>query len=420
MDQTGRKKIIKYICGWFVLATVLTIGFLLFVDYEESINHSQMAMLLQEHPEWESDIIDVFQTTPEIGLFGSKKNADIENQIMMIKEMYGYSFYESTFSSSILWLYIFVMVCSVIGVIILVWKVHSQGNKLAVQYDCLLEELAEELKNFQKGEFYFSAKKESESEASETSEAWVKIWESLRELGFYFADLKEQLKTEENNTKALITDIAHQIKTPLASLRMSHELTMAEDLTEAERQEFKAQEAQEIDNLEKLLNELVKLSRLESQMIQIHPEKQSIKTTIAEAVALVYGKTKGKQSEIQVEIEEDYLILHDRKWTVEALANILDNAIKYSEEQSIVNVRVQKMQFNLLIEVEDEGMGIPSEELHYIFKRFYRGKEAGEKVKDGVGVGLYLARIILEQQGGTITAKRKPEKGTIFRITIPI
>ena len=98
----------------------------------------------------------------------------------------------------------------------------------------------------------------------------------------------------------------------------------------------------------------------------------------------------------------------------------MDNAIKYSENGTTVKVRVQELQSNLLIEIEDQGMGIPSGELHNIFKRFYRGKEAVRKVKDGVGVGLYLARNIIEHQGGTITVKSRQKSGTIFRVTLPI
>lgn len=169
-----------------------------------------------------------------------------------------------------------------------------------------------------------------------------------------------------------------------------------------------------------LLDELVKLSRLEHHMIEMSPVKQDIKETVAGAVSQVYGKAKGRQIEIQVDIDETPAILHDRKWTAEALSNVLDNAIKYSEEQSTIFLRVKQLTTNVLIEIEDSGMGIEKQELHQIFKRFYRGKKAEEKVSDGVGVGLYLTRMILEQQSGTIMAKRKNGGGSIFLITLPL
>ena len=131
-------------------------------------------------------------------------------------------------------------------------------------------------------------------------------------------------------------------------------------------------------------------------------------------------KAYEKQIEISVEMENDIEVVHDRKWTVEALTNILENAVKYSGTGTSITIRVQPLLKNILVEVEDEGIGIPEEELHKIFLRFYRGTQAKEKVKDGAGVGLYLARSIIEQQGGTILAKRKPEKGSIFNIILPL
>ena len=94
--------------------------------------------------------------------------------------------------------------------------------------------------------------------------------------------------------------------------------------------------------------------------------------------------------------------------------------MKYSGKGTSITIRIQRLLKNVLIEVEDEGIGIKEDELHKIFRRFYRGTQVKEQVKDGAGVGLYLARSIIEQQGGTILAKRKPEKGSIFNIIIPL
>lgn len=261
---------------------------------------------------------------------------------------------------------------------------------------------------------------EEERDETECAEAWRRIQEHLWELGFYFADLKERLAEEENSTKALITDISHQLKTPLASIRMSHELVKSETLTVQECREFLESETQEINKMELLLEELVNISRLESNMIQLKSEYQGMKQTIVEAVSQVFMKAHNKQMEVCVDFEADIPVKHDKKWTTEALVNVLDNAIKYSEEQTTVQIRVKRLTAHLLIEIEDEGMGITEEELHKIFKRFYRGSNARKCVKDGAGVGLYLARWIVEQQGGNMIAKRKIGKGSIFLITLPL
>lgn len=246
------------------------------------------------------------------------------------------------------------------------------------------------------------------------------VYDKLRDLGYYFSNLKERLKQEENSTKALITDISHQLKTPLASIRMSHELSLSSDLSEEERQSFMETETQEILKMEALLDELVKLSRLENSMIQIKSEKCSMKKTISEAVSQIYIKANAKDIEICVDMEHDVETLHDHKWTVEALVNILENAVKYSTQKTMININVSCLVNHVLIQVEDEGIGIPEGELHEIFKRFYRGSNAKDIVKEGAGVGLYLARSIIEQQGGTIVAKRNSGGGTIFQIMLPL
>ena len=131
-------------------------------------------------------------------------------------------------------------------------------------------------------------------EETSESEQWLKVWESVKELGQYFEDLKERLEQEENGTKSLITDISHQLKTPLASLRMSHELVAENRVTGEEQREFLEQESQELTKLEQLLNELVNLSRLETHMIQIHSLHESLKKTLTEAVSQIYMKARGK------------------------------------------------------------------------------------------------------------------------------
>ena len=228
------------------------------------------------------------------------------------------------------------------------------------------------------------------------------------------------MSQEENSKKALITHISHQLKTPLASIKMSHELSLTADFSEEERQSFVETETREIQRMEVLLDELVKLSRLENCMIQIQCEKCSIKKTISEAVSQIYTKANSKQIEICVDMENDVETLHDYKWTVEALVNILDNALKYSPSGTTVSIHVSCLVNHALIQVEDEGIGIPEGELHEIFKRFYRGSNTKNTVKEGAGVGLYLARNIIEWQGGSIVAKRKNGKGSIFQIMLPL
>lgn len=386
MDRKSNKKINRF---WLLglLFFVFLIGTLyLFFKREIGIRDTQLQEMLTIYPELQTELMDNF------------------------------AFYKAQ-SLAAVWQFGIALV-----VIILLFLVSFQYWKKDWQKEAMrevrgeIELIYEQLQQFRKGEFVLMPELSDIQNAGK----WIGIHELLRELGYYFSDLKEQLAEEENSTKALITDISHQLKTPLASLRLSHELANTENLTEEERKEFLATEEQELNKLETLLEELVKLSRLECNMIQIKPELQSIKQTITEALNQVFMKAHCKNIDIDIEFEKDVQVTHDAKWTVEALANVMENATKYSEAGTVIHIRTECLPTNFLIEVEDEGMGIPEEEIHKIFKRFYRGNQARKTVKDGAGVGLYLSRSILERQGGTIVAKRKMGRGTIFKITLPL
>lgn len=251
-------------------------------------------------------------------------------------------------------------------------------------------------------------------------EALESTSQQLKELDMRFQKTKQQLEKEEQETKSLITDISHQLKTPMAALQMSHEMLETTNLSEEERVVLRKREKEELHRLRNLMEALLELSKLESKLIQLHPESVSLRKVLTEAVNGIYMKAVEKQMDISVEEFEDINLKMDAKWTAEAFANILDNAVKYSPDQTEIKLRITKMVSYVLVEVEDQGIGITSEEAHQIFKRFYRGKSENVKQEEGSGVGLYLARKILEGQGGTICVKQAVIQGSIFQITLPL
>lgn len=293
-----------------------------------------------------------------------------------------------------------------------------------------LKKIIDTIEAFQKGDFHLHCESAEtgivneplSSEKSTLASYWQSLEEKLKALAFYMMDLKTSLAHEEDATKRLITDISHQLKTPLASLKMSYELAEESHFTQAERASFRVSEKQEILKLERLISELVKLSRLEHQMIRLQIKDVAVKKMLIEAMNSVLPKATAKKIEFQVAIEAskaDFSVKVDEKWTIEALANLLDNAVKYSHEGGSIVMRLKQIPNLVILEIEDQGIGILPEESHLIFKRFYRGKLASSFEKEGAGVGLYLARQIIEEEGGTITAKRLAQ-GTCFRITFPL
>lgn len=214
-----------------------------------------------------------------------------------------------------------------------------------------------------------------------------------------------RLREEKEETKALVTDISHQLKTPLSALKMCASILSVETLEAVEKEEFLNRMEDQIDRLEGLVSALVNISRLETGMISLKPEPFDLKETVIQAVSGVYLKAQEKNISIEFKETLPLTVPHDIKWTKEAIANVLDNAIKYSPVDSCIQIRMEAMQSMVRLEIEDQGIGICEEDYTNIFKRFYRGKSNKVHTQEGSGVGLYLTRKILEEQGGSIMVR---------------
>lgn len=247
----------------------------------------------------------------------------------------------------------------------------------------------------------------------------AQLAEQLARMGEAFGGLKYKLVEEKENTKGLVTDISHQLKTPVAALELSYELMQDESLDDKERQEFLARSGRELKRFRQLVETLSNLSRLEADMIKLAPREADLKETLIRAVNGVYMKAEKKGIEIELADFEPVRLCHDVRWTAEAVSNVLDNGVKYSPAGTKVQIRVNALVSYVVIEVEDEGIGIPKSEYADIFKRFYRGKKDAVEKEEGAGVGLYLVRKILEEQGGSVRALSAPGGGSIMQMMLP-
>ena len=243
--------------------------------------------------------------------------------------------------------------------------------------------------------------------------------EKLKEETVRNQKMEAELRREEQETKSLITDISHQLKTPVASLKMSYEIEDSTELSAEETEEFRRKEREDVERLEHLLQAFTQMSKLETGMIRLKPEKADVKATLARAVAGAYAKAVDKNISIETEEFADIAVVHDPGWTAEAIGNVLDNGVKYAPAGTCITIRMSELVSYVMIEVEDEGPGIPAEEQPRIFQRFYRGKAEAVRKAEGSGVGLYLTRRILEEQGGTVCVKNGRTGGSKFVITLP-
>ena len=225
----------------------------------------------------------------------------------------------------------------------------------------------------------------------------------------------QMLAQEKEQIKTLISDISHQIKTPVAAANTFAQLLDDKELSDEERGEYIATLQTSLEKLTFLTNSLIKMSRLESGMISLKPEKNNLNDIILQAVKTVYAKAKEKNITITFDCEQNFKAVLDFNWTAEAITNVLDNAVKYTPNGGIVGLEITEYPSYLRLDISDNGIGIPEEEQAKIFGRFYRGKYSAGI--DGVGIGLYLTRDIIQKQHGYIKV-RSDKNGSSFSVFV--
>ena len=219
------------------------------------------------------------------------------------------------------------------------------------------------------------------------------------------------VKEERARIKELIADISHQTKTPISNILLYTELLSEQELSESGREYVESLTSQ-TTKLRFLIDSLVKMSRLEGGVFTLVPEYvplapmfDKLQTQFAMPAAQKGISLTFQPTEISA--------VFDEKWTLEAVGNIIDNAVKYTEQGSI-SVTAESYELFCRISIADTGIGVPEEELPRIFSRFHRSPDVHDE--EGIGIGLYLSREIIAREGGYIKVDSTPGKGSIFHI----
>ena len=228
---------------------------------------------------------------------------------------------------------------------------------------------------------------------------------------------RRKVDEERRELQSLISDISHQVKTPVSNLKMAADTLLEKPVSEAERIDFIRGIFSQTDKLDFLFQVLVKTSRLETGVIQLEKKPGRLFDTVAQAMSGIVYAAEKKEITVSVDCSEDLTVSHDGKWTSEALFNLLDNAVKYTPAGGKIAVSVVLWEMYVEIKVTDTGKGISESNQAAIFRRFYREEEVHEQ--QGVGIGLYLAREIVTRQGGYIKVVSEPGKGSEFSIMLP-
>ena len=229
---------------------------------------------------------------------------------------------------------------------------------------------------------------------------------------------RRKVDEERRELQSLISDISHQVKTPVSNLKMAADTLLEKPVSEAERIDFIRGIFSQTDKLDFLFQALVKTSRLETGVIQLEKKPGRLFDTVAQAMSGIVYAAEKKEITVSVDCSEDLTVSHDGKWTSEALFNLLDNAVKYTPAGGKIAVSVVLWEMYVEIKVTDTGKGISENNQAAIFRRFYREEEVHDQ--QGVGIGLYLAREIVTRQGGYIKVVSEPGKGSEFSIMLPV
>lgn len=225
-----------------------------------------------------------------------------------------------------------------------------------------------------------------------------------------------RIQEEKDSLKELITNISHQTKTPLTNILMYCEL-LKESSVGTKEEAYADEIYIHGKKLESLIEALVKMSRLEIGVFQYEKAQTNYTNVIQKVVKQASSRAKNKNINIVVNNDIDRQVFLDEKWVVEAVFNIVDNAIKYSASGTTISLESFSYEIFSGIRIRDEGIGIAQEEIPLLFGRFYRGKEVHDI--DGIGVGLFLAREIVEGNGGYIKVTSQLGKGSCFDICFP-
>lgn len=276
---------------------------------------------------------------------------------------------------------------------------HSESKKI--------NEITKYIEEINRGNYKLNIEENTEDELSILKNELYKITIMLKEVA-------ENSQKDKTTLKDSLSDISHQIKTPITSiLIMLDNILSDENMPEDIKKDFIKDIKREIVNIKFLVESILKLSKIDSNSIKFIKKEVFIKDIINEAVKNVSMLSELKNIEIIVLGDDSIKTICDLKWQVEAITNILKNCIEHSYENKKIYINYNQNNMYTELKIEDNGTGIDAKDLPHIFERFYKGKNSSS---DSVGIGLALSKSIIESNNGYIQVDSKLNKGTTFII----
>lgn len=396
-----KNKINKKALTFIIITTVISVSFFSFIlnyqyrsytkNYNESINSIIYEVTLKYPDINEYDLIEVLDSNKNsddvLSKYGinDKNSSIIENDKLFKK-----------------YIIIDLLVLMVIILVIYLFFIINKSKRTKK-----INKIIELISKINRRNFDIDIEDYTEDELSALKQEIYKTSLMLR------SEADNSLK-DKLNLKDSLSDISHQLKTPLTSITiMIDNILDNEEMDSKTRRKFLINIKREIININFLVQNLLKISKFDANVIKFNKEEVFIKDIVNEAIKKVSALSELKGISIKVSGDKNATINCDFMWEVEAISNIIKNSIEHINSDGFVEINYTKNKVYSRILIRDNGIGIDSDDLPYIFERFYKGKNTN---RDSVGIGLALSKSIIEKDNGSISVKSTPNIGTIFTI----
>lgn len=403
INKTSIKKIIIpgitlifiAILGFFIVSTIQN------KKYEKIVNETISNFIdeiMEKYPETsEEDIIkilnDIENTNEQKEKMKILKKYGYTNNLSYIKKLENEMYSNMKFN---------IVVICVFGILILTIVLIYNRKK-----EREIKKINKYLNEINNGNYELKIEENCEDELSKLKNELYKTTVLLRET----AENSEQEKINLSNSLA---DISHQIKTPLTSIRiMLDNIEDNPDMDRKTREEFIEDISKQIDWISSLVISLLKLAKFDAGAIKMNDQEVNVKKLINHVLSNLAILLDIKNIKIEQKIDDNVLLKADYNWQLEAITNIIKNAIEHSHDNGTIHIDVENNSVFVKIKIRDEGEGIDKKDIKHIFDRFYKAKKSSE---NSIGIGLSLAKTIIEQENGYIKVDSETGKGTTFEI----
>lgn len=383
------------ILSFFIVTTIQN------KKYEKIVNETISNFIdeiMEKYPETSEDDI--------IKILNDIENTNEQKEKMKILKKYGYtnnlSYIKKLENEMYSNMKFNIVVICVFGILILTIVLIYNRKK-----EREIKKINKYLNEINNGNYELKIEENCEDELSKLKNELYKTTVLLRET----AENSEQEKINLSNSLA---DISHQIKTPLTSIRiMLDNIEENPDMDSKTREEFIEDISKQIEWISSLVISLLKLAKFDAGAIKLNDQEVNVKKLINHVLSNLAILLDIKNIKIEQKIDDDTIIKADYNWQLEALTNIIKNAIEHSNENGTIHIDVENNSVFVKIKIRDEGEGINKKDIKHIFDRFYKAKKSSE---NSIGIGLSLAKTIIEQENGYIKVDSEVDRGTTFEI----